>query len=199
VTVKGIPVFWKAPLFAGRRRKKGLGRSVASAGIPPQRCRADDSGCPEVAEEGNAVAHAPQSACTRRRHERSSHALRGRVLRSVLRPVRVDPHYAPRRKLRWWGERLGITVGQTCASGRNQHWGRAIRTLRGSPRVILSREGEGVTRSRKGRRSRSPSLRGSRVRVRLPAHRWYVAEVGRRRLVSNTLGKRAPKRAARVE
>jgi len=27
----------------------------------------------------------------------------------------------------------------------------------------------------------------------------YVAEVGRRRLVSNKLGKRAPKRAARVE
>jgi hypothetical protein len=33
--------------------------------------RADDSGCPEGAEEGNAVAHAPQSACTRRRHEKS--------------------------------------------------------------------------------------------------------------------------------
>jgi hypothetical protein len=33
--------------------------------------RADDSGCPEGAEEGNAVAHAPQSTCTRRRHEKS--------------------------------------------------------------------------------------------------------------------------------
>jgi hypothetical protein len=36
-----------------------------------------------------------QSVCDRGRHERSSHALRGRVLRSVLRPVHVDPHYAP--------------------------------------------------------------------------------------------------------
>jgi len=57
--------------------------------------RADDSGCPKVAEEGNAVAHAPQSACTRRRHEKSSHVLGRRVLRSVLRPVHVNPHYAP--------------------------------------------------------------------------------------------------------
>jgi hypothetical protein len=29
VTVKGILVFWKAALFAGRRRKEGLGRSVS--------------------------------------------------------------------------------------------------------------------------------------------------------------------------
>jgi hypothetical protein len=49
---------------------------------------------------------------------------------------------------------------------------------------------------RKGRRSRPPSLRGSRARVWLLARRMYVAEVGRRRLVSNKLGKRAPKRAA---
>jgi hypothetical protein len=39
--------------------------------------------------------HAPSSARTRRRHEQSSQAHRGRVLRSVLRPVHVDPHYAP--------------------------------------------------------------------------------------------------------
>lgn len=38
-----------------------------------------------------------------------------------------------------------------------------------------------------------------RVRVWLPARRSLVAEVGRRRLVSNRLGKRAPKRAVRVE
>lgn len=36
--------------------------------------RADDSGCPKVAEEGNAVGMRHKSACTRRRHERSSHA-----------------------------------------------------------------------------------------------------------------------------
>jgi hypothetical protein len=62
--------------------------------------RADDSGCPKVAEEGNVVARAPQSSRTRRRHERSSHALGRRVLRSVLRPVRVDPHYTRWRQKR---------------------------------------------------------------------------------------------------
>jgi len=105
--------------------------------------------------------HAPQSVCTRRLHERSSHALRGRVLHSVLRPVLVNPHYALRRKVKWWGERVGITVGQTRATGRNQHWGRHERT---SARLVarhrLAREGRDVFR--KGRRSRPPSLRGSR-------------------------------------
>jgi hypothetical protein len=64
-------------------------------------------------------------------------------------------------------------------------------------RVSPLPQGRGVARSRKGRRSRSPSLRGSREpRVWLPARRIAVAEVGRRRLASNKLGKRAPKRAA---
>jgi len=75
VAVKGIPVFWKAALFAGRRRNEGLGlvrspQRVSSRGGK----RADDSGCPEDAEEGNAVGMRDLCACTRRRHERSSHA-----------------------------------------------------------------------------------------------------------------------------
>jgi len=117
---------------------------------PRSKRRADDSGCPEDAEEGNVVAHAPQSTCTRRRHERSSHALRGRVLHSVLRPVHVNPHYAPGRKPRWWGVRAGITVGQTHASGKNQHWGQQERTERGSSRVTLvARQGRGTLKKRK--------------------------------------------------
>jgi hypothetical protein len=100
VAVKDILVFWKATPFAGRRRNEGLGRSVSKQRVSPEvGWRADDSGCPEDAEEGNAVGMRAQSVCTRRRHERSSQALRGRVLRSVLRPVHVDPHYASQRKL----------------------------------------------------------------------------------------------------
>jgi hypothetical protein len=38
----------------------------------------------------------------------------------------------------WWGVRVGITVGQTRATGRNQHWGRLERTERSSPRVTAS-------------------------------------------------------------
>ena len=36
VAVEGILVFWKAALFAGRRRNEGLGRSVARRGYPPE-------------------------------------------------------------------------------------------------------------------------------------------------------------------
>jgi hypothetical protein len=62
--VKGILVVGKVTLFAGRHRNEGLGRSVGSRGFLPWSGRADDSGCPKVAEEGNVVgmrhkAHAP--------------------------------------------------------------------------------------------------------------------------------------------
>ena len=53
--VEGILVFWKAALFAGRRRDEGLGRSARYHGDPPGWERADDSGCPKGAEEGNDV------------------------------------------------------------------------------------------------------------------------------------------------
>ena len=126
--------------------------------------RADDSGCPEDAEEGNAVAHAPQSVCTRHTHEKSSHGFGRRVLRSVLRPVHVDPHYAP---------------GASWVVGRsNRHHGWASPRKREEPALgrigadvarlaachsSMQVEGRGTTR--KGRRSRPPSLRGSRARV----------------------------------
>jgi len=29
-------------------------------------------------------------------------------------------------QLEWWGVRVGITVGQTRGTGRNQHWGRHV-------------------------------------------------------------------------
>jgi len=53
VAVKGILVFWKAALFAGRRWNEGLGRSASPMGIPPMAGqRADDSGCPKVRRGG---------------------------------------------------------------------------------------------------------------------------------------------------
>jgi len=63
-------------------------------------------------------------------------------------------------QLEWWGVRVGITVGQTRGTGRNQHWGRHERTERGSSHVTARKGRRGM--SRKGRRSRPPSLRGSR-------------------------------------
>lgn len=41
-----------------------------------------------------------------------------------------------RAQVRWWGAGGGIAVGQTCASGRNQHRGHRKRTECDSPRVI---------------------------------------------------------------
>jgi hypothetical protein len=62
------------------------------------------------------------------------------------------------------------------------------------------RKGEGVTRRRQGWRSRPSSLRGSGGPGWFCSHVVFsVAEVCRRRLASNKLGKRAPKRAVRVE
>jgi len=55
VAVKGIPAFWKALLFAGQCRNEGLGRSVSGHRFLRCSKRADDSGCPKVAEEGNDV------------------------------------------------------------------------------------------------------------------------------------------------
>jgi len=72
VTVKGIPVFGKASLFAGLCRNEGLGRSDSGRGQSSRDMRrADDSGCPKDAEEGNAVSMRDLCVCTHHRHERS--------------------------------------------------------------------------------------------------------------------------------
>jgi hypothetical protein len=96
VTVEGIPVFRKVALFAGRHRNEGLGRLVSMvSGSSAASERAGDSGCPEEAEEGNAVG----LRHFKRRHRTQARdtvaCVTGRVLRSVLRPVRVDPRYTP--------------------------------------------------------------------------------------------------------
>jgi hypothetical protein len=78
-----------------------------------------------------------------------------------------------RAQARWWGAGGDIAVGQTCVSGRNQHRGHRKRTECGSPRVIAPAR-EAAWHVRKGRRSRPPSLRGSRARVWLLARRCML-------------------------
>jgi len=84
ITLRGV---------VSERRSRSVRHSVAVS--PATKSRADDSECPEGRRGGERRQHAPQSACTQHTHERSSHVVRGRVLRSVLRPVHVNPHYAP--------------------------------------------------------------------------------------------------------
>jgi hypothetical protein len=73
--------------------------------------RADDSGCPKDAEEGNAVGMRNQSACTRRRHERSLHAPGDASFTRSFDPCTSILTMLRGRKLRRWGGGEGITVG----------------------------------------------------------------------------------------
>jgi hypothetical protein len=57
-------------------------------------------------------------------------------------------------------------------------------------------QGRGLAREKRMEVEASLPARIERARVWLPARRIVVAEVGRRRLASNKLGKRAPKKAA---
>jgi hypothetical protein len=106
--------------------------------VPPA-----DRDAPMTADVRRTPRRGTPSACaTKRTHPTQAREIvacaRGRVLRSVLRPVHVDPHYAPWRKPRRWGVRFGITEGQARATEKNLHWGRDGRTERGSPRVTAS-------------------------------------------------------------
>jgi hypothetical protein len=161
VAVKGILVFRKAAPFAGCRQNAGLGRSVASCGYPPV-----GAGAPMTADVRRTPRRGTPSACATYAHAPDA-GTRDRRMRLGTRPS-LGPLTRARRSslcsagasLRGWGGGRGITVGKTRASERNLHWGLGHRTLRGSPRVTaFARKPRGM--SRKGRRSRSPSLRGS--------------------------------------
>lgn len=195
--MKDIPVFGKTDLFAGLCRNADLGRPVRPSWF------LHGGGAPVTADvlrtprRGTPSSTRNQRTCTRRRHEkpclRSGDASFTRSedpYTSILTMHRV--------KARWWGASGDIAVGQTCVSGRNQHRDHRKRTECGSSRVVaLAREA--ARHVRKGRRSRPPSLRGSRARVWLLARRCMLQKSAGERLVSNKLGKRAPKRAVRVE
>jgi hypothetical protein len=128
VTVEGILVSWKAALFAGRRRNEGLGRSVGWRGHPPT-----TGGAPVTADvrrtprRGTSSrmrhkAHAPDAG-TRDRRMRSADAS---FARSFDPCASILTTHEASKASSWWGERTGITVGQTHASGRNHHWGRTF-------------------------------------------------------------------------
>jgi hypothetical protein len=161
--------------------------------------RADDSGCPEGAEEGNAVSMRDLCACTHRRHERSSHALGDASFARSFDPCT-----------------LILTMLRGASFGGGAHESASRLGKPGQPGGTSTGAGMGG-RSAARRVSPLPQGRGrdtskkrKEIEVSVPARIEEfgfgcphvvsaVAEVGRRRLASNKLGKRAPKRAVRVE
>jgi hypothetical protein len=125
VMVKGIPVFRKAALFAGRLRNEDLGRSVRCSGYPPAAGIA-----PMTTDVRRMPRRGTSSACaTKRMHSTDAGitASRSRTRPSLGPSTRARQSSLCTRgaSFAWWGDRLGITAGQTHGSGRNQHWGRA--------------------------------------------------------------------------
>jgi hypothetical protein len=146
VAVKDILVFWKAAPFAGGRWNEDLGRSVLQGAVSPLRADA-----PMTADARRTPRRGtPSAGATKRRHPTQAREIvacvRGRVLHSVLRPVHVNPHSTPRRKLRWWGGREGITVGQARASEREPTLGLSRTDEARLATCHRFRKGEGVTR-----------------------------------------------------
>jgi hypothetical protein len=115
-------------------------------------------GCPEAAEEGNAVGmrdqtHAPDAG-TRIRRMRS-----GRVLRSVLWHVHVDPHYAPSAQAAEVGRATGASRLGKLAQARGTSTGAFVTGRSASRRVSPLPQG----------RQRGPSKKRKEIEVSVPA------------------------------
>lgn len=179
----------------------GLGRSVhRSFGSLPRRAGTPATGgAPRTPRRGTSSAFAIKRMHSTRRPT-SHRASRTRPsLGPRIRARRSSLHFGVARRRRW-RVRGGIAVGQARESENNRHRGLRERTERGSPRVTAS--------ARKVVRDASEKegdcgLRPCEVRE-LGSQCPYVAvkavaEVTRRRSVSNKLARSAPKRAtARV-
>jgi len=192
----------KTSRFSGRQRSsrgvvgtKALVGSVSVVGASsPIIARADDSGCPKVAEEGNAVG-LRNSRRRHRTHARDTVACgSGRVLRSVLRPVLVNPHYAPLGKTAVVGRTRRHRGWESSRKREEPAPGSSRRTERGSPRITARKSGV-MRKEKEGGRGHRP-CEDTEPRFGCPHVDNAVAEVLRRRLTSNKLDFRAPKRAA---
>jgi len=138
--------------------------------------------------EGRRGGERRRPTLAKRRHRTQARVIvagvTGRVLRSVLRPARAIKR---RRRYRGWAN-----LGQP---GRNHHRGHRGWARRGSPHATaFARKRRGVSEP-EGDRGLRPS-EDRQPGFGCPHVVEAVAKVVRRRLASNKLGKRAPKRAA---
>ena len=103
--------------------------------------------------------HAPQSVCTRRKHERSSHAFGDASFARPFDPcTSILTMHPTEQSVVWWGVRAASRLGKlTQVGGTSTGAERAD----GARLVACHRFRKGEARHvREGRRSRPPSLRG---------------------------------------
>jgi hypothetical protein len=198
-TVEGTLVHGMPIAFAGCRRSVSLGRSDASVrgSFPCTRSHRRQKVSSGRMRRGTSSAVAKRPHSSRQTPKKRLHEMRTRPSLSPETRARLSPLNSQResvgtvvRSVRYRG-RANLRKQEEPAPGLQRLDGARLAT---SHRF---RKGEGVRRTRKGRRSRPPSLRGSLspglvARTSISA----VAEVGWRRLALNKLGIRAPKRAA---
>jgi hypothetical protein len=200
---------WKASRSAGWRRPSrdavGMQTSVGQCvgnGTPPL-----PAGAPATADVQRAPRKGMSSACTlrsactgREKLEKASHAWSStrpslgpltRARRSPLQLRRGNPaEVAPSSRYRG---------RENLAEARRTGTGVETRGQCAARRVSPLRASEGSVRRQK-RKGVMASVPARIVRARAEcSYVVAVAEIGRRRLVPNTHGKRAPKRADRVE
>jgi len=139
VTVEGILVFWKAALFAGRRRNEGLGRSVALVRVSP---RPDDA--PMTAD----VRRTPRRGTSSRMRSKRMHPMQAREIVACARETRpsLGPSTRARRSSLHTGRQKRHVVRRLI---RHHGWanlrkreeptlGSDGRAQRGSPRATAS-------------------------------------------------------------
>jgi len=175
VMVEDIPVAWKAALFAGRCRNGGLGsvRAMESGSStlhhPPTTTdvrRTPRRGTQSVC--AHKQAHAPRASTSNRAGDEGTRPSLGpstRARQSSLCSAAQAAEVGRTQEHHGWA-----SSGQP---GRNQHWGSGGRTERGSP-LVTALAREAAWSVRKGRGSWSPSLRGTRVEVWLPARQTQL-------------------------
>jgi len=171
-------------------------------GLLPSRRRTGDSGCREVAEEGNGQsACALRSACTVREKVVKKLSHKRQSTRPSLGPLtraRLSPLQLRRGNSRRWRARFPYRGRENLGNQEEPAPGRGqaddVR-LAASHRF---RKGEGEGRKKRKAITVVVPARIVGARAQCPFV-VAVAEIGRRRLAPNKLGKRAPKRAVRVE
>jgi len=178
----------KASWFSGRRHPsrgvvgtKALVGPSSVVGIPPRQRRADDSGCPE-GRRGGERRRACATKLMQPTQAREIVACARQTRPSLgpsTRACRSSLHTGRQKRLRGGAIAPASRLGKpTQVGGTNTGVGRSDAARLAARHRF--RNGECVTRRRKERRSRPPSLRVSRVPVSLLARRVSVAEVCRR-------------------